>query len=399
MKIAVIASSYPRYEGDGTAPFVKSISEALAKIGNEVEVVAPYHPLVNENFKDIIKVHWFKYAPFNKFYIMGHANSLDSDVKLKKGVYFLLPLFIFFSFLKLYSVARKQKSDMIHIHWVIPNGLPALLVSKILKIPYSISLHGSDIYIANKNWLFKQTAQIIFKHSSFVSACSMDLYSNAKKLGAPNNTKLIPWGADPEIFFKFNKLKNEKFNFRSNNEQIILLCLGRLVHKKGFSNLIKAMPKILEKDRNIKLIIGGEGPIGFLLEDLVNTLQLNKFVTFIGKVNWDEVVLFLNSGDIFIQPSIKDEFGNVDGLPTVILEAMACGLPIVSSDIGGVNMVIKNGENGRIVTPGNIEELAEVIHEIVQDKDLLDKMGKYSRTLVENQFNWDMIAKKLVSNF
>jgi len=399
MKIAVIASSYPRFEGDGTAPFVKSISESLVELGNDVEVVAPYDFLVDENSSNLIKVHRYKYTPFKKWHIMGHARSLESDIKLNKSVYFLLPFFLISAFFKLLHVTKKQKSQIIHAHWVIPNGFPAMIVSKIRGIPLAISLHGSDIFIAKKNWAFQLITKIIFRNTAFVSACSEDLLIDARSLGAPENIKLLAWGADPQKFFKINNFLDQKFDFRDNENQTILLCLGRLVHKKGFSNLIKAMPKILEKNNNIKLVIGGDGPLKKDLEDLTITCGVNNSVKFFGGVNWDDVVLFLNSGDIFIQPSIRDKYGNMDGLPTVILEAMACGLPIIASDIGGVRLVVKEGFNGKIIPPGNVGLLSESIISILKDKEFLIQMGENSRLLVENEFNWNYVANKFKNEF
>jgi glycosyltransferase involved in cell wall biosynthesis len=399
MRIAVIASSYPRFEGDGTAPFVKSISESLYKIGNEVEVVAPYDPLVVENTPSLVKVHRFKYALGKNLHIMGHAKALDSDIKLKKSVYLLLPFFILFSFIKLLQVTKNQKSHIIHAHWVIPNGLTALIVSKIRKIPLVISLHGSDIFIAKSKWYFRIVAKMIFKNTSFISACSENLLLNAKDLGAPENIKLIAWGADPEKFFKINNYKNPKFNFRDNENQTILLCLGRLVHKKGFSNLIKAMPMILEKNNNIKLVIGGDGPLKKDLEDLSKTCGVENSVIFIGEVKWNEVVLFLNCGDIFIQPSIKDEYGNMDGLPTVILEAMACGLPIIASDIGGISLVVKDCLNGKLVIPDDVDDLSRTINSLILESEKLKLMGENSRKLVEDQLNWVNVSKIFEQNF
>jgi glycosyltransferase involved in cell wall biosynthesis len=399
MRIAVIASSYPRFEGDGTAPFVKSISESLHKIGNEVEVVAPYDPLVDENTPNLVKVHRFKYTLRKNSHIMGHARALDSDIKLKKSVYLLLPFFILFSFIKLLRVTKNQKSQIIHAHWVIPNGLTALIVSKIRKIPLVISLHGSDIFIAKSKWYFRIVAKTIFKNTSFVSACSEDLLFNAKDLGAPDNIKIIPWGADPQKFSKIKNLKNQKFNFRDNESQTILLCLGRLVHKKGFSNLIKAMPNLLENNTNIKLVIGGDGPLRENLEELAKACEVKNSVYFFGKVNWNEVVLFLNSGDVFIQPSIKDEYGNMDGLPTVILEAMACGLPIIASNLGGISLVVKDCVNGKLVIPDNVDDLSRTINSMIIESDKLKVMGENSRKLVEDELNWVNVSKIIEQNF
>ncbi|MCO5234609.1 MAG: glycosyltransferase family 4 protein [Chitinophagales bacterium] len=399
MRISVLASSYPRFNGDGTAPFVKSICEEFEKLGNIIEVVAPYDPLVDDKFTQKINIHRFRYAILGKWHILGHANSLIGDGKLKKGVYFLLPLFLIASFIKLLEIAKKQRAQIIHAHWVLPNGLPALFVSKILRIPLAITLHGSDIYLANKNWMFRKTAKFILINSSFVSACSPELMKIAVSIGCTKNIKLIPWGADPQ---KFHKVMTNNNDFGYQNLERgggILVALGRLVYKKGFSNLILAVSKLISHQSNLTLFIGGEGELKNELQAMVNNLHLKKNVIFVGKVDWNKVAEFLSGGDIFIQPSIIDKFGNMDGLPTVILEAMACSLPIIATNIGGTSLVVKNEYNGLLVQPGDVDALSNAILSLLNDHAKLKEMGLNSRKLVEDTYNWTCVAKEFEVEF
>lgn len=399
MRITVLSSSYPRFNGDGTAPFVKSICEEFEKLGNKVDVVAPYDPLVEDQFLQKINIHRFKYTIPKSWHILGHANSLIGDATLKLGVYFLLPFFLVSAFIKLLRIARNQDAQLIHAHWVLPNGFPAVFVSKLLKIPLVVTLHGSDIFLANKNWVFRKIARFILINSSFVSACSPELMKKAVLIGCTKNIRLIPWGADPQKFHKKEVSKNE-YGFQNiKRGGINLIALGRLVHKKGFSNLILAMPNLIACQPNLSLLIGGDGELRDQLEDLVNKLNLKENVFFLGRINWNKVVDFLSIGDIFIQPSIIDQFGNEDGLPTVILEAMACSLPIVASDIGGTSLVVKNEFNGILVQPGDVGELLNGILSLVNNPHKLKVMGNNSRDLIENTFNWTNIAKDFQSEF
>lgn len=393
MKIAVLASSYPRFRGDGVAPFVKSISEALSDRGHHVEVVAPYDIKVNPDPDSEIKVHRFTYVWPKKYHIMGHARSLQADIKLRPLVPFLLPLFIFFSILKLLQVAKKLNAEIIHAHWVLPNGLSAAIVAKILKKPLIISLHGSDIFMSDKNALFRAVARWVFSQSSHVTACSQELLDRAKKINPDINITLLAWGADPEKFKPLDNRKITRSKYGWAEEDIIIAALGRLVYKKGFHHLIDYAPGFLTNQENARVVIGGSGPIYDELNQKILGHALEDRINLVGHIPWYEVPEFLGAADIFVLPSIRDKAGNLDGLPTVLLEAMSCGIPCIASNIGGVNLVIEDKKNGFLVEPENPQTLLEHIHELIINKEERQRIGKLARESVIDHHNWDNVAR------
>jgi glycosyltransferase involved in cell wall biosynthesis len=399
LKIAVIASSYPRFPGDGTAPFVKSISEHLAKQGHEIEVVAPYDPAVREVDQGRVRVHRFRYIWPESLHIMGHARSLDADVRLRPLSYLLLPFFLLGAFITLMRVTGKQKSQVIHAHWVIPNGLVAGWVASIRKIPFIISLHGSDIYVARKNPLFGAAARWVFHRATGVTACSQELRQAAITLGAPEDTKLLPWGADPDLFHPGLRPAKNQTQLSEDRSRIELAALGRLVHKKGFGTLLAALPDIINKCPGIHLTLGGDGPLKQELMHQAETLGVSGYVTFAGQIPWNQVPELLATSDIFILPSVRDAFGNVDGLPTVLPEAMACGTAVIASDIGGVSLIIHHGHNGLLVPPGDEKILADTLGLLVSDENLRNNLGRSARQSVEQKYNWDEVAKHFTRMF
>ena len=216
MNIVILTSSYPRFPGDGTAPFIQSIAENLAKLGHKVEVVAPYDPEVTapptprsrgeqmgyggSGESSRIMVHRFGYIWPRRWHIMGHAKSLRADVSLQPQVYLLLPFFLLAALIKLLYVSRGHETQLIHVNWVLPNGPVAAAVSAILGIPFVVSLHGSDMYVAQSKPIFSLVARWIFRRADAVTACSRELLHAAKRLGAPEESHLLAWGADPEKF-------------------------------------------------------------------------------------------------------------------------------------------------------------------------------------------------------
>jgi len=398
MKIAVLTSSYPRFPGDGTAPFVKSICETMVKSGHTIDVVVPYDVESRPIETSGVNLYRYRYIWPDRFHILGHARSLDSDVRLKPLTYFLLPLFICVAFFKLFAVTGKQKSQIIHVHWVLPNGPVAALVAKIRRIPFVVSLHGSDIFLAHKSWLFGLVARWVFSQAAGVTACSPDLKKKALELGAPESTVLLAWGADPEIF-KPVENQEELRDKMGWNQGVILVALGRMVYKKGFEILLKAMPPVLEKHPNLQVVMGGDGPLLTELKKLAGSLGIASSVRFIGRVPWNEVPNFLAAADIFVLPSVQDASGNLDGLPTVLLEAMGCGSAIIASDIGGVSLAIRDQENGLLVPPGLAPELTQSLLGLLDNPTLRENLGEEARKTVVDDLNWDNVVRRIEKIF
>ena len=393
MRIAVLTSSYPRFQGDGTAPFVMSISDALIKLGHTVHVVAPYDIAVKGDLDSPIPVKRFKYIWPRKFHIMGHARSLKADVKLRFSSILLLPFFSIASIMNLIKECRKMDAQIIHAHWVLPNGFAAAIVSKLLGIPFIISLHGSDIFTAGKNFLFRAVAKWTFSQASYVTACSQELHDRAKQINPNIRIEVIPWGANPDIFKPIANQASIREKYGWSPDEIVVATLGRMVHKKGFSQLIDVIPSLTTCRQKFRIVIGGSGPLESKLQEKVTRMGLVNIVSFPGRIPWDEVPEFLGASDIFVLPSQRDKAGNLDGLPTVLLEAMACGLPCVASDVGGVSLVIDPGNNGFLIAPNAANELADSLRQLIEDKKTREQFSHEARKSVVERFNWENVGK------
>jgi glycosyltransferase involved in cell wall biosynthesis len=396
MRIALLTSSYPRFPGDGTAPFIRSIAENLSKLGHEVEVVAPYDPSVARlEAVPGLRLNRFRYIWPARWHIMGHARSLEADVRLRPLVFFLLPFFLTVAFLTLWRVTRRQKSEVIYAHWVLPNGPIAALVAAIRGIPFILSLHGSDIYVAQRQAAFGAVARWVFRRAAKVTACSPELRDAALALGAPSDTLLLPWGADPAIFQPSRRSASTRRTLGWQATDLIVVSLGRMVYKKGFGVLLQAMQTLAAHNPQVRLVLAGDGPLRQILLQQANQSGVGDRVSFPGRISWEQVPDFLASADIFVLPSIRDEYGNLDGLPTVLLEAMSCGVPVIASDIGGVKLVIEDGQTGLLVPPGDMPALAGALEELIQNPEQRQILAQAARRLVETQLNWQSVASRI----
>jgi glycosyltransferase involved in cell wall biosynthesis len=407
MRIAVLASSYPRFPGDGAAPFVKSIAEHMAHLGHAVEVVAPYDPAVSApdttRPADSVRVHRFRYIWPARLHIMGHARAMEADAL--EPLSLPLPLFLAAAFFALWRVTGRQKSQAIHVHWVVPNGPVAACVAALRRIPFVISLHGSDIFFARRNRLFGAVAGWVFRRAAGVTACSPELRDGALALGA-REVRLLAWGADPQIFhpqrrsFAYRQAAGWAAGSQAAGQPVIVTALGRLVYKKGFDRLVTAWAGLAARqpqahgEPSAHLVIGGDGPLRAALETQVQQLGLQGRVSFAGQIPWDQVPDFLASSDVFILPSVRDAQGNMDGLPTVLLEAMGCGLAVVASRLGGIPLVIEDGQNGLLIPPDDVPALENALETMLQPARR-QALAQAARRSIEQTFNWTNVARSL----
>jgi glycosyltransferase involved in cell wall biosynthesis len=380
------------------ATFVKSLSEYLAKLGHEVHILAPYDPMVKDNDETPVKVHRFRYAWADRLCLIGHGRSLEADVKVRTGVYLLIPFYFAIGLWRLLILTLKQNFDIIHAHWVLPSGPIGAIIGALCKLPLVISLHGSDIFVAEKNKLFAEIARKTFAKAKGVIACSKDLANRAMKLGlVPGKVWIIPYGVD---IHKFGREDGNRMNLLKKlgiaPDEMVVLSLGRLVYKKGFEYLVRAIPYVIANFRNVKFVIGGMGPLQGQLRLLSKELGVNEHLLLPGAISWDEVPRYMDMCDVFVVPSIKDHKGNINGLPNVLLEAMASGKPIVASKIGGIPDVIDHERNGLLVNEKDPKELADAINCLLASPSLRRSLGSAAKEKAKHELNLEHIAKTTI---
>jgi glycosyltransferase involved in cell wall biosynthesis len=396
-EILTLSTSYPRFKGDVVAPFIENISKEIAVAGNHIDLLLPFHPEFKRANEKGITFHLYRYTSIKKYLIWGYASSMKADVQLKWKAILLAPK-VYLTALKAgKKLLNKKKYNLIHAHWLLPNGFIAMKLAKQFGIPFAVSLHGSDITIAERP-AFKRMAKSILKRAAWVSACSEDLRIRAIELGCdPEKIETIPYGVDTILFqpdaSRMSKLRRRlKDNLKGGEK--ILLAVGRLVEKKGFIYLIEAMGKLFQKRRDILCIIAGDGDLKNQLQRKIYDLGVSKTVLLAGNIKRDELQLYFSGCDILVVPSIKDNKGNVDGLPNVLMEGLSSGRAVIASDIAGIPNVITNGINGLLTEPGNSQQIADAIVKLVDDGPLRRRLGTEARRQCLNRYTWKISGGK-----
>lgn len=390
MKICLLTHTLPRYDGDPSAPFIHELAQSLVLVGHKVTVLAPYDPKIIRT-KQIYKLETYKYIFPDNLHILGYSHTLKGDRSMSFISYLISPFLYLFGFLALLKLVRKIKPDIITAHWILPNGFIAALVSKITKVPFTVSMPGSDLYMAGKNPFFRWMAGFAVNSASVVISDSLHYQHQLNDLGFfPNRPEVIRYGVD------INKFKMKKN--ADSSSKLVILAVGRMVAKKGFEYLVKAMPSIVEVLPKASLIMVGDGEERKKLEKLSNTLKVSDNIKFVGMISYTKLRDFYSEASVFVMPSIKDENGNIDASPVAMMEAMSMGIPVIATDLAGDKDLIIDGITGYTVRPKNVKDITSSVLKILKVKDK-NKIQIKVRDIAKSNFSSAVIARKYTKCF
>ena len=392
--VVMVTSSYPRFPGDSVGTFMEPIAKSVAARGHEVHVVAPWHPLVRRAaVEDGVRFHFYRYAPVPALNVFGYAAALRADVKLRGAAFAAAPLALLQGWRTARRVARTHRATIMHGHWVVPGGITASLASPVL--PLVISLHGSDVFVAETLAPARAAARAAFRRAGAVTACSEDLARRAMAIGADaNRMEVVPYGVDVA---RFRPDAAGRAAVRAAagvaDDQFLVFAAGRLVRKKGFEYLVDAMAGLPTGDRSV-LAIGGAGDLADELAERARTAAPGR-VKLLGNLTQDEVATHLAAADAIVVPSVRDEAGNVDGLPNVVLEALASGTPLVTTAAGGIGSVVTHDRTALVVPERDAAAIRDALTALAMDAPRRARLGAEARALAEARFGWSRTAERL----
>ncbi len=399
MKICLLTHSYPCFPNDITAPFVESTAETLQKHGVDVTVLTPDTPKFARTPADhTVNLQTYRYFFPRRLQQLGYSNTLVNDCELKKYVYLLAPFMVLSGIFHLFRLHRKHHFDVIHAFWLLPNGFTGTVVSRLCQVPLMIALRGSDIFISKQNSVFRAMARWTLKQATMVTSVTPTFFPDLEAFGVPKEKRrLIPNGSHPSLFPAppHSQLGALRQQLSIPEADLVVFALGRIVLKKGFDILIQALPLVKEKIPNVTLIIGGDGTDLSRLKIMAKDLGVSDSVRFPGTISRADVPTYFHLCDIFTLPAVFDPKGNVDGCPNVILEAMACGKPVVASGISGIPIVVKDGETGILVEEKDITQLAAALVALLTDKPKREQLGAAGQQRILNELTWDKVIEQI----
>lgn len=271
-------------------------------------------------------------------------------------------------------------------HVLVGHAHPRLMIAARLYGRYATITYGNDYLAAQKRW-HRILFNTLLARSSPLLTISQANAQRLTKIGLPHPV-IAPPGTDPDQFFPANVT----------NPQLppTLLTVGRLVPRKGIDTVLQALPSLLRTFPHLQYQIGGDGPDRGRLEQLVANLNLEKIVSFLGKIVPESLPDIYRQAQIFVMPTREEAGGrSIEGFGIVYLEASATGLPVIASRSGGAVEAVQDGKTGILVPPDNPTAVAQAVTKLLQDNVLRLKMGQTGRKWIETTMNWDRTAQQI----
>ncbi len=354
MNIGIVC--YPTFGGSGVV--ATELAKGLAKKGHTVHIISYARPARLEAFETHIVYHevtvqsypLFEYPPYG----LALANMLS-------------------------HIIENESLDLLHVHYAIPHTTSAYLACQILgdrgaEVPIVTTLHGTDITLVGRDPSYKRIVDFSLNQSDGITAVSEYLKAETiRQFDIHQDVEVIPNFIDLE---RFARIPNLVLRHELAPEgEPLLMHVSNFRKVKRVVVLVEMMAKLLEKGGTAKLIMVGDGPERIKAESLAKELGVLRHIRFLGKQ--EQVEQLLSMSDVFLLPSGSETFG------LAALEAMACGVPVVSTNIGGLPEVNVHGETGYLVELDDAEAMADYTLKILRDDDLKQRLSTNARARAE----------------
>ncbi len=389
MRVLEVCQEFPNRYYPQLGTFIKQSIDSIANQKVDITVVSP-KPLV-------LPFSAFPYHNFSKLPRIEHTEKYDLHYPryvyaVPKKYFYPITGISYAHFVSRYAIKNiKPKPDLIHAHFSYPDGFGMIELAKKWNIPLVISALGTiERKVAYEG---SYTSRQIIKAMNFadkVLSVSEDLKLHIVNLGInENNVIVVPNGVDTEKFKPAGK-ENARKLLNLPLDKNIILFVGALRSIKGVDYLIEAAKNFVDSNTELYLV-GRDDGLKKSLKKMAQDFKITDFIKFIGPVNHEDIPLWVSASDILVLPSLSE------GRPNVVLEALACEVPVVATDVGGIPELIINGETGYLVPAKNPLELSEKVNKLLGDENQREKMGKFGRkSIIQRGLTWEAHAKKTV---
>ena len=297
--------------------------------------------------------------------------------------------------------------DHLHAHFAHDPTLIALLVHMLTGASFSFTAHARDLVQIPPHALIERIAQATFMLTC--SGTNMDYVNDVVPEPLRTKVRLIYHGVNLDGFQPRTNNQEPRIKGQTDasgsgfsvlgSTNPLILSVGRLVEKKGFPDLIAACAQLRQTGRQFRCAIYGEGPLHDQLSALITQLDLGDCVTLAGECSQAELIPIIQRAAIFALTPFVTEDNDRDGIPNVLVEAMACGLPVVSTAVAGIPELVRHGENGLMVAPHDLPALADALAALLDDQARREQMGACARETVVAHFDLRAAARQIATLF
>ncbi|HEX3032106.1 MAG TPA: N-acetyl-alpha-D-glucosaminyl L-malate synthase BshA [Bacillota bacterium] len=360
MRIGMIC--YPTYGGSGVV--ATELGEYLADRGHQVHFISYERPFRLTKFHGNLFLHEVDVVEYPLFKFPPYSIALASTIA---------------------EVVRTHKLDILHAHYAIPHAVSAYLACQMLRdkrIPIVTTLHGTDVTVLGRERQFWDITRFCLEESDAVTAVSNSLSADTREMLGTREVETIYNFIDPETY---RRQPNRCRSYFGKPEDKIIIHISNFRPVKRVADVIRVFAGINARVPS-QLLLGGDGPDRLMARQLAEQLGVSSRVHFLGKQ--EGVIDLLSIGDLFLLPSEKESFG------LAALEAMACELPVIATNCGGLPEVVKDGITGFLTPLGAVEQMVERGVQLLTDSELYGKMAAAARQWAVSNFNSDKIVSQ-----
>ncbi|MDA3936205.1 MAG: glycosyltransferase [Actinomycetota bacterium] len=373
----MITTSFPRWEGDHAGHFVAALSTALVARGHDVTVLSPHEgSLSTEDSSGGVRIRRFRYLP-SRFERVAYGDGIPEN--LKRDMWAVLGLPFFALALRRATKQLAHEVDIVHAHWAPTAALAAPWRS---GVPVVLHARGSDIALATKGGIWRRLLSSACRGAAAVDVVTVaqrDMLVNAGIWSANDGPiEVIPSGIADELL--------DRATNPSADERVEIAYVGRMIRDKGVADLLEAFAAMDTNGVDVRLGFVGDGPVLVDLRARAIELGIQDRVVFHGALRHDEAIDIVAAADVLSLPSYAE------GSPNVLKEAMALGLPVVASDVGGIPELV--GDAGILHAPYDIAALAEALSQLTADPGMRERLGHAGRERIRESWVWSSIAQR-----
>lgn len=392
MRVLISASTFPIRLDDGLPRFVYDLAEALAA-RCEVTALVPDAPgAARRERMGAVDVERFTYFWPRRLQALAYGHGIGDNLRASFAAKLQPPPFVVRQALATRALARRRGAEIVNSHWLLPQGLStALARGRRRRFGHVVTLHGGDAYLLSRMPFGRSLARFVLGRADAVFAVSTNVRDALDQaLGRPSNAVIQPVGVHVAAF---RGAGGPASPFPDGH----LLFVGRLIDIKGVPTLLRALPAVLERHPGVGLLVVGYGPRERELAREAECLGVAHAVRFAGRRTHAEIAGLLATCRAAVVPSIVQEGGRAEGMPSVVLEALAAGARVVASRAGGIPDAVRHGENGWLFRPGEPADLAQKLLAALAD-DPASGVTKRARETAE-RLDWARVADRYVEAF
>jgi glycosyltransferase involved in cell wall biosynthesis len=382
-----VTSSYPRDPTDSAAVFLRYLAESLRRLGVEAEVLCPADQKAGTTREGDVTVGRFGYLP--RFLRgLAYGSGILPNLKRNPLLWLEVPFFVLGLAFALIRQVRKHRPDVIHAHWLIPQGLIAVLVKRLCGLPVIVSVHGADVFALNYPFM-KSLKGFVLRRCDAWTANTRATAQAAVQADGVFAARVIPMGVDLALF----EATNRKRRLNSADNTYTILFVGRLVEKKGCDDLLRAF-SLLPGELQIRsrLQIVGDGECAARLKAQCRSLGIEERVEFHGTIDNRLLPEFYQAADLFVAPSVAAASGDTEGQGVVILEAFASATCVLATRVGGISEAVEDGVTGVLVEPRDPSKLSAAMEQLLRNPERRRRLADNALRKAHDKYGWEKIA-------